>query len=65
MSHLEIFFAFGFISTLVVFFITTGYYFLPTLMALYRIFVSQRNRSIPSKYAVDELKFSLASDEDA
>lgn len=64
MSHLEIFFTFSFISTLVVFLITTGYYFLPTLMALYRIFVRQQHQSIPSKYTVDELKFNLASDEE-
>lgn len=65
MSHLEIFFTFSFISTVTVFFITTGYYFLPTLMALYKIFVRQQHRSIPSKYTVDELKFSVANDGEA
>jgi hypothetical protein len=64
MSQLEVFFAFSFISTVTVFFITTSYYVLPTLIALYKIFVRQQHQSIPSKYAVDELKFSLASDEE-
>ena len=65
MSQLEIFFTFSFISIVTVFFFTTSYYFLPVLMALYKIFVRQQHQLIPSKYAVDELKFSLASDEEA
>ena len=65
MSQLEIFFTFGFISTLVVFFITTSYYFLPTLMALYKIFVRQQNRRISPKYVLDDLKFNPANDEEA
>jgi len=64
MSHLEIFFTFGFISTLVVFLTTTGCYFLPKVIAAYKILVRQQHRQIPSKYALDELKFSSASDED-
>ena len=62
MSHLEIFFTFSFIATGTVFLITSAYHFLPTLIALYRIFVRQQHRSIPLKYALDELKFNLASD---
>ncbi|MDV2993211.1 MAG: hypothetical protein N4J56_002865 [Chroococcidiopsis sp. SAG 2025] len=65
MSQLEIFFTFSFISILVVFLITTCSYFLPTLMALYKIFVRQQDRRISSKYVLDDLKFSLANDEEA
>ncbi|AFY88702.1 MAG: hypothetical protein CLLPBCKN_000861 [Chroococcidiopsis cubana SAG 39.79] len=65
MSHLEIFFTFSSISILVVFLITTCSYFLPTLMALYKIFVRQQDRRISSKYVLDDLKFNLANDEEA
>jgi hypothetical protein len=65
MSELEIFFTFSFISALVVFFVTTGSYFLPKVIALYKIIVRQQHRQIPSKYALDELKFSSASDEES
>jgi hypothetical protein len=64
MSQLEIFFTFGFISTVTVFLITTSCYFLPKLMTLYKIFVRQQHRSIPSKYTLDELKFNLNNDEE-
>lgn len=64
MSHLEIFFTFGFISTLTVFLITTGCYFLPTLIASYKIFVRQQHRQIPSIYTLNELKFNLNNDEE-
>lgn len=64
MSQLELFFTFSFVSTVAVFFITTSYHFLPTLIALYRIFVRQQYRQIPSKYVLDDLKFNLANDEE-
>lgn len=62
MSQLETFFALGFTSTLAVALMATGYRYLTTLTALYKILVYQWSQPIPSKYALDNLRFCSAND---
>lgn len=62
MSHFETFFAFGFVSTMAVALLATEWRYMPTLIALYRILVYQWNQPIPSKYALDNLKFCAIND---
>ena len=57
MSPFETFFAFGFVSILAVALLATGYRYMPTLIAFYRIIVYQWHQPIPPKYALDNLKF--------
>jgi hypothetical protein len=62
MSTLETFFAFSFVSILAVALLSTGYRLATALIALYKIFVYQQNQPIPSKYALDDLKFCTVND---
>lgn len=64
MSTTEIFFAFSFVSTLVVALLATGYRYAPMLIALYRTFVYQQKQPIPSKYALDNLKFRTVNNDE-
>ncbi len=61
----EIFFTFGFVSTVAVALLATGYRYLRTLTALYKTFVYRGQQPIPSKYALDNLKFCTASEIEA
>lgn len=62
MSLFETFFAYSFVSTLAVALLATGYRYMPTLISLYRIVVYQWKQPIPSKYALDNLKFCAVND---
>ena len=62
MSPFETFFAFGFVSILAVALLATGYRYMPTLIALYRILVYQWNQPIPPKYALDNSKLYKVND---
>lgn len=54
-------FNFCFVSTLAFALLVAGYRSAPTLIALYRITVYQWNQPIPSKYALDNLKFCVVN----
>lgn len=63
MLPIEVFFNFGLVSTFAVALIATGYRYLATLIALYRILVYQWQQPTPSKYALDNLKFCAANND--
>lgn len=65
MSDITTFFAFGFTATLAVALVTTGYYYLPKLITLYKLLIYQRSQPIPAKYALDNLKFCAANEPEA
>ena len=62
MPLFETFFTFGFTCIFAVALLATVYRYVPALVALYRILLYQWKQPIPSKYALDNLKFCTVND---
>lgn len=58
----ETFFTFGFVCILAVATLATAYRYAPVLAALYKILLYQWKQPVPSKYALDNLKFCAVND---